>query len=445
MSGSIAKQAVVIGAGMGGLCAAKAVAPFFETVTVLERDALPQTPSPRAGTPQDRQLHVLLAGGSRALESLFGGIENKLIKAGAAKVQLNRDVRLEYPGCDFLPRRDLGVPITCQSRPLLEWICRQELQREPNVEIRPRRRVSALSPSADLDAVTGVQFDQDGAVGTIPADLIIDASGRAAPTLSFLEATGRTKPPESEIGIDMAYGSVIFEPPSDPPDWKLVNHLAAKPQGLRSGVIAPLEGERWIVTLMGAHGDGPPNDLDGFRAFAKSLRAPTIYNAIEGAKPLSDIIRFNLPSSLMRHFDKVERFPRGLIPLGDSICRFNPVFGQGMSVAAQQAVALRHILESRRAEADPLAGLADAFFAEARATVETPWAVAMSDLAYPQTRGERPADFAQRMQFQARLQRLMIEDPTVQKVVTEVNHLVRPRSALRDPELVERVRAAPLS
>jgi 2-polyprenyl-6-methoxyphenol hydroxylase-like FAD-dependent oxidoreductase len=327
----------------------------------------------------------------------------------------------------------------------LEWICRQELQREPNVEIRPRRRVSALSPSADLDAVTGVQFDQDGAVGTIPADLIIDASGRAAPTLSFLEATGRTKPSESEIGIDMAYGSVIFEPPSDRPDWKLVNHLAAKPQGLRSGVIAPLEGERWIITLMGAHGDGPPNDLDGFRAFAKSLRAPTIYNAIEGAKPLSDIIRFNLPSSLMRHFDKVERFPRGLIPLGDSICRFNPVFGQGMSVAAQQAVALRHILESRRAEADPLAGLADAFFAEARATVETPWAVAMSDLAYPQTRGERPADFAQRMQFQARLQRLMIEDPTVQKVVTEVNHLVRPRSALRDPELVERVRAAPLS
>ena len=138
MSGPIAKQAVVIGAGMGGLCAAKAVAPFFETVTVLERDALPQTPSPRAGTPQDRQLHVLLAGGSRALESLFGGIENKLVKAGAVKVQLNRDVLLEYPGCDFLPRRDLGVPITCQSRPLLEWICRKELQREPNVEIRPR-------------------------------------------------------------------------------------------------------------------------------------------------------------------------------------------------------------------------------------------------------------------------------------------------------------------
>jgi 2-polyprenyl-6-methoxyphenol hydroxylase-like FAD-dependent oxidoreductase len=196
---------------------------------------------------------------------------------------------------------------------------------------------------------------------------------------------------------------------------------------------------------MGAHGDGPPNDLDGFRAFAKSLRAPTIYNAIEGAQPMTDVMRFNLPSSLKRHFDGVERFPRGLIPLGDSICRFNPVFGQGMSVAAQEAVALRHILESRQAEADPLGGLADAFFAEARAIIETPWGVAMSDLAYPQTRGDRPADLAQRMQFQARLQRLMIEDPTVQKVVTEVNHLIRPRSALRDPELVERVRAVTLS
>jgi 2-polyprenyl-6-methoxyphenol hydroxylase-like FAD-dependent oxidoreductase len=147
----------------------------------------------------------------------------------------------------------------------------------------------------------------------------------------------------------------------------------------------------------------------------------------------------------MRHFDKVERFPRGLIPLGDSICRFNPVFGQGMTVAAQEAVALGHILKSRQAEADPLAGLADAFFAEARATIETPWAVAMSDFAYPQTRGDRPADFAQRLQFQARLQQLMIEDLAVQRLVTEVNQLLRPRSALSDPELVERVKAVRLS
>ena len=445
MSGPIAKQAVVIGAGMGGLCAAKAVAPFFEIVVILERDALPQTPGPRLGTPHDRQLHVLLAGGSRALESLFGGVESKLAKAGAVKVQFNRDVRLEYPGCECLPRRDLGLSITCQSRPLLEWVCRKEAEREPNIEIRPRCRVSALSPSADLEAATGVEFEEDGAARTIPADLIVDASGRAAPTLSFLAATGRGKPAESEIGIDMAYGSVIFEPSSGPPDWKLVNHLPTKHQGLRSGVIAPLEGGRWIVTLMGAHGDGPPDGIEGFMAFAKTLRAPTISNAIEGAKPLSDVVRFNLPCSLMRHFGKIEGFPRGLIPLGDSICRFNPVFGQGMSVAAQEAVALGHILESRRAEPDPLAGLADAFFAKARATTETPWAVAMSDLAYPQTRGDRPPDLAQRLQFQAGLQRLMIEDPAVQKLVTEVNHLLRPRSALSAPELVERVKAVALS
>lgn len=270
MSAPFAKQAVVIGAGMGGLCAAKAVAPFFETVAILERDALPQTPSPRAGTPHDRQLHVLLAGGSRALESLFGGIESRLVKAGAVKVQLAQDVRFEYPGCECLPRRDLGLPLTCQSRPLLEWICRKEVEREPSIEIRPRCRVSALSPAANLEAVTGVQFEEDGATRAISADLIIDASGRAAPTLSLLEATGRGKPRESEIGIDMAYGSVIFEPPSDRPDWKLVNNLAAKPMALRSGAIAPLEGERWMATLMGAHRDGPPNGLDGFMAFAKS-------------------------------------------------------------------------------------------------------------------------------------------------------------------------------
>ena len=221
----------------------------------------------------------------------------------------------------------------------------------------------------------------------------------------------------------------------------MATHIPVRPEFRHSGAVAPIEGGRWIVSLSGAHGDAPPSDLEGFFAFAASFRTRTIHDEIRNAKCLGEIARFNLPCSVRRHFDRIERFPRGLIPVADSICRFNPVFGQGMTVAAQEALALGRLLEARRASADPLGDLAPAFFAEANATVETPWAVAMGDFAYPQTRGERPPDFERSQLFQIGLFRLMAEDPEVHRLSSLVNHLMKPRSALRDPALVQRVTA----
>jgi len=442
MTGSIARQAVVIGAGMAGLTAAKAVAPFFERVVVLDRDALPDAPGPRVGTPQDRHVHVLLAGGSAALARLFPDVERELLDAGALKARLYRDLHFELPGHDPLPRRDLGIDMLCQSRPLLEWLCRRALAGEPNIEVVSRARVTGVVPSVDLGAAIGVRYEEGRASHTLPADIVVDASGRAAPTLAFLEATGRPKPPESEIGIDMTYATAVFEPPHDrPDDWVLASHIPDRPKFRRSGALIPIEGGRWIVSLGGVHGDNPPTDLENFLAFAATFRTPTIHDAIRSAKPLGEIARFNLPHSVRRNFDAIERFPRGLIPIGDSICRFNPVYGQGMTVAAQEAVALGRLLEARCADADPLNELAPAFFAEASTIAEAPWAVAIGDFAYPETRGERPPDFERSQLFQIGLFRLMAEDPEVQKLSAEVNHLIKPRSALRDPDLMQRVKA----
>jgi len=169
------------------------------------------------------------------------------------------------------------------------------------------------------------------------------------------------------------------------------------------------------------------------------LRTPTIYDGIKNAKPIGPIIRFLLPSSVRRRFETVQRFPSGLLPIGDAICRFNPVFGQGMSVAAQEAVILDRLLKARAADTDPLDGLASVFFAEIQGVLETPWGIATSDFIYPKTRGERPANFEQRMQFNLGLVRLGAQDPSVQKLLTEVNHLLKPQSALRAPEISERV------
>ena len=441
MPNPILKQAVVIGAGIGGLAAAKAVAPHFEKVTVFDRDSLPNEPTARLGTPQARHTHGLLAGGCHALEHLFPGIELDLVEAGAVRMRMRRDMRFEAPGFDPLPRRDLGFDQFGLSRPALERVCRRRVERERNIEFKPRMRVTELTASPDNGGVAGVRFeDTRGTPGSLAADLVVDASGRASPTLRFLEAIGSAKPPVIEIGIDQAYATAVFEKPEDAPtDWLFVLHVPTPPGSSRLGIIMPMEGRRWSVSLCGNHGEAPPGDIDGFMAFAKSFRMPTIYNAIRNAKRLGDIARFGMPCSVLRAFDKLDRFPRGLVPLGDSVCRFPPVQGQGMSVAAQECCVLASVLESRRRFGDPLDGLAAAFLAEIQPLLETPWAVAMADLVYPQTRGERPPDFEKRLQYTRALMRLAAEDAEVDKVLAEVRALLKPQSALREPELASRV------
>ena len=441
MADPILKQAAVIGAGIGGLAAAKAVAPHFEKVIVIDRDALPDAPTPRPGTPQARHTHGLLAGGCRALECLFPGIEFDLVKAGAVRYRVRRDMRVEVPGFDPLPQRDFGFDQFGLSRPALEVVCRRRVEREPNIEFRPRARVTELTASLDNGSVAGVRFeDTRGRPRSLAADLVVDASGRASPTLHFLEAIDSAKPAAIEIGIDQAYATTVFDIPEDAPtDWRFVVHAPTPPDSSRLGIVQPMEGRRWSVSLCVNHGETPPGDIDGFMAFAKSFRVPTIYNAIRGAKHVGDIARFGMPCSVRRGFDRLDRFPRGLVPLGDSVCRFPPVQGQGMSVAAQEAHVLASLLDSRRGRDDSLDGLAEAFFSEIQPLLETPWAVAMADLVYPQTGGERPPDFEQSLQYTRALTRLAAEDYETDKIVSGVRALLRPWSALREPELASRV------
>jgi 2-polyprenyl-6-methoxyphenol hydroxylase-like FAD-dependent oxidoreductase len=354
---------------------------------------------------------------------------------------MRRDMRFEAPGFGHLPQRDFGFDQFALSRPSLERVCRRRVEREPNIEFRPRMRVTELIASPDNHSVAGVRFeDTSGTPGSLAADLVVDASGRASPTLRFLEAIGSAKAPTIEIGIDQAYSTAIFEKPEDAPtDWLFVLHVPTPPGSSRLGIIAPMEGRRWSVSLCVNHGEASPGDIDGFMAFAKSFRMPTIYNAIRSAKRVGDIARFEMPSSVRRDFDKLDRFPRGLVALGDAVCRFPPTQGQGMSVAAQEACVLASLLESRRGAVDPLGGLAESFFAEIQPLLETPWAVAMADLVYPQTRGERPPDFKKKLQYTRALMRLAAEDAETDRILSEVRALLRPWSALREPELASRV------
>jgi hypothetical protein len=204
----------------------------------------------------------------------------------------------------------------------------------------------------------------------------------------------------------------------------------------------PVEGDRWMVALAGRGDDKPPADWDGYLAFARELRTPTVYDAIKSAKRLGEIKRYGFSESVRRHFERIEAFPRGLLPIGDVICRFNPVYGQGMSVAAMEASLLHGLLLTRAGEPDPLAGLAEAFLTEAQTLIETPWTgAAVPDFIYPNTRGQRPADLDKALGFASALVRIAARDPAVHKLMLEVQHLLKPRSVYNAPELMRKVTA----
>lgn len=329
------------------------------------------------------------------------------------------------------------------SRPLIEHAVRTHVRATPNVEIREGCRVTEYVASRSPSTVGAVRWTtSNGATETTDCDLVVDASGDARITLDFLRSIGQGTPNETTIGVDIAYSTAVFEIPDHAPtDWKGVYCFPEVPKSGRAALMAPIEGHLWMLTLAGRGGDPPPGDPDAFMTYASTLRTPTIYGAIKDAKRVEEVSRFRFPESRYRHYD-AGRFPDGLLPIGDAICRFNPVYGQGMSVAAQQAQALQQLLYARRSEPNPLDDLARAFLEQSDALIETPWAnAAVPDFAYPETRGDRPTDLGQRLRFGAALTALAARDPAVHQLVVEVGQLLKPRSVYRDPDLVSRVSA----
>ena len=443
MSNVLGRQAVVIGAGMSGLAAAGALANHFEQVTVLERDGLADHPSYRPGTPQSRQLHGLLSGGLEALCRIFPGLDRDLAAAGAVPIRVGADLREELPGFDPFPRRDFGGVLYAASRPLLEHTVRGRALGSRNVVIRSRCRVLELVPAADRRSIVGVRCEGiDGSREMIPADLVVDASARGALTLAALDAMGRARPRETTVGVDIGYATAAFEIPERRPDWQAVLMFPSAPSDRRSGFLLAVEGNRWMACIAELHCPRPPRDIAEFLDAARRLRTRTIYEAIRNARPTGMPQRFGLAESSWRHYETVVDFPQGLIPIGDAICRFNPVYGQGMSVAAREASILADLLRRRAGDAEGLAGLPQEYLAEAQPWIAGAWSMsATPDLAYPETRGERPADLEHMLGFVSALHRVAACDPEVHELLVAVRHLARPDDALHEPGLVERVKA----
>jgi 2-polyprenyl-6-methoxyphenol hydroxylase-like FAD-dependent oxidoreductase len=445
MSRVLGRQAVVVGAGMAGLAAARALSDSFERVVVLENDALPEKAATRAGTPQCRHAHALLAGGQKALAALFPDFEGDLAEAGAVPLRVESDFLFQRPNCE-IPARDLGLQIFSMSRPLIEAVVRGCVRRCRNIELRERWRARAFVVDRRVGnaRISGVQCaGPSQSREKLDAALVVDASGHGSLTLVALAASDQPAPEEISIGVDIGYATTLVEVPSDAPaEWKCLLTLPDYPHNTRGAFILPAEGQQWMVTASGRYDEKPPGEWPAFLEHTKRIRTSTAFEAVCNAKRVGEIAQFGFKASRWRRFDQAPKFPAGLLPIGDTICRFNPIYGQGMSVASQEAVTLQRLLRDKSAEGGSLDDLACSFFKQAQPIIETPWSTAvMPDFLDPRTEGARPPDLANTLNFSAAMFKLAVEDAAIHQVLTEVQHLLKPGSALREPALVERVQA----
>jgi flavin-dependent dehydrogenase len=431
---------------MAGLLAARVLADHVDRVTIIERDHLPETPQFRAGVPQSRHLHGLLERGRLLLEQLFPGLGADLAAAGALTVTTADFLWLTPAG--WMQRFRPGIPVLLCSRELLEWSVRRHVAAMGRVCIRQDCDVTGLLPNQERTAVVGVQLHTRtrGSVATagtedVRADLVVDASGQYSRAPRWLEALGYPPPQETVINAFLGYASRYYARPSGAgADWKMLA-LFPKPPGLgRLGVLAPIEGDRWLVTLGGYGRDYPPTDEAGFLAFARSLRSPLLYDAIKDAQPLSSIVGYQRTANRLHRYDRLPRQPERFLVLGDAVCAFNPVYGQGMTVAARAALVLDRCLceQRRRQPAGDLAGLARHFQQQLAHSNAPAWLMATGeDLRYPTTEGARP-DLPTRLmhRYLDRVIRVSTQNPTVNRTFFSAMHMLTPPTAMFRPAVL---------
>ncbi|MBC7810103.1 MAG: 2-polyprenyl-6-methoxyphenol hydroxylase-like oxidoreductase [Burkholderiales bacterium] len=435
-------HAVVIGSSMAGLCAARVLADHFSRVTVIERDRLPDGPEMRNGVPQARHVHALLAHGQQLLEQLFPGLIADLSDAGAPDQHWGINTAFMTSG-GWLPYYDTGIITKLSSRALLEWKVRTHLLDRGNVTILEEHDVLDLSTDPDKSRVMGIKVQprrgaqQNGAVASgeriIEAELIVDASGRGSHAPKWLQALGYQAPEETEINSDLMYTTRWYERPTDKEiPWRILFINARPPDIPYGGAIFQVEGGRWMATVAGVKDHHPPTDDEAWVEFTKKLATNEFYNAIKDAKPLTSVYGYQRTANLRRHYENLPAMPDGFVVMGDAACAFNPIYGQGMTLAAMEAITLNEMLNKRGGDLD---GLPLEFQKRVAQATQNAWLMSTGeDLRYPTTTGGKTTPMARMIQkYVDRVIKLMPYDPDIMMAFINVTNLTEPPTSLMRP------------
>lgn len=413
--------AVVLGASLGGLLAARVLTERYDEVLVVERDPLPHGKEQRQGVPQGKHLHGLHPSGLQSLERLFPGLPDEMRAAGAVPLDALRDVDWVVDGRTFVqaPGGETGLFL---SRPLLEHLVRERVRALPQVRLLDRTVGLGLCFTYDGTRVSGLRCSgPDGGERTLDADLVVDASGRSAVGHRWLVDAGWPAAEEEVVGIELTYATQLLRAPH-----ARTTFIAPTPGSPRGAGLAPLEDGLWILTVAGLCGERPPADLEGLKQFLRAAPPSRIVERLEDAEPVGPPASFRFPASRRRHY---RRLPEQYLPFGDAIASVNPAYGQGMSLAAMQAAALLEVLDRR----SPV----PAFLRRAEKVVDRAWKTAVyADLGLPGVSGRRTPETRISNRFTSRLCAAATHDTAVTAAFLRVAALLDPPEALLRPRLV---------
>lgn len=430
------RSAVVIGASMGGLLAARALADHYERVTLLERDLLPPEGEHRKGVPQSRHAHAVLVRGLELMEGFFPGLIADLVARGADYGDVSQNARWFHEGGHHLPTLS-GHDAINVSRPLLEATIRARLLELPNVQVVEGCDVLGLLTAPGRARVSGVRLIRrraGSAEESLWADLVVDATGRGSRSPAWLEALGYERPAEEAVMIGVTYTSCVYRRRPEQSEGPVALIVAASPEQPRGGVLLSMEGGRWILTASGYLGQQAPRDHAGLLEYVRGMAVPDLYELIKDAEPLGEPVAYKIPSNLRRRYERLARFPQGYLVFGDALCSFNPTYAQGMSVAALEAAALGECLAQGEAQ------LAARFFRRAAAIVDTPWSTAVgNDLRFPEVAGPRTAMTRFINWYVGKLHHAAHHDAELSVAFLKVVNLLAPPPSILSPGVVWRV------
>lgn len=445
----VENHAVVIGGSIAGILAARVLSNYFTQITVIDRDTFPDAPAHRKGAPQSHHAHGLLERGHMIIEQLFPGITEELRSNGASTFRNVVPLALVSPA-GKLRTEKVDHEAVFFSRYFMEWHIRQRLTEQAGIRFISNCEVTDLLTTQDRQQVTGVRMRHRGGanqVETLEADLIVDASGRHSKAPEWLVSMGYDAPPEETINSDIGYASRFYARPANfPAEWEGIIINGRPPHNPRCGLILPIEHDRWHVTMGGFAGNYPPTDEAGFLQWARDLPDPSIYEAIRVAEPITPIKGYRTPQNRLRHFERLDHLPQRFIATGDSVCAFNPIYGQGMTTSALDALALDASLRQQRLR--PEAGFELRFQRRIAQTVAAPWLIATGeDLRWEgiQLQGTKPRFGLRWIQ---RYMNLVLqqarEDLMVSQAYFNVLNMIDTPESLMNPRVLGRVFAGTL-
>jgi 2-polyprenyl-6-methoxyphenol hydroxylase-like FAD-dependent oxidoreductase len=422
---------------MSGLLAARVLSDHFGRVTVVERDRFPEGFESRKGVPQASHAHALLPRGFMIMARLFPGLAEELVADGAIASDVPAE-SLRYQSGGYRVRFAIGRKSLLMSRPFLEGHIRHRVRSLPNVTVLDEHAVTGLLSGGAARRVSGVTIKRrvEGASGRrLDADLVVDASGRGSRAQAWLEEMGYERPEEERIEIGVGYTTRVYR--SRPDDLSGVKFVIIEPTPGRErsiGAMFRMEDERWIVTLGGWLGERAPADEAEFVEFARNLPAPDIHEVIKDAEPLGEAVKYNFPANLRRRYERLRNLPEGYLVTGDALCSFNPIYGQGMSVAALEAETLEGCLGESHDD------LPRRFYRSVSKVVDVPWKLAAgADFAHPGVTGRRTPTTGIVNWYVGHVRRAITRDEEVCRTFTMVTGLLSPPSALFRPKIAWRV------